>query len=323
MMAQLHPDRTSRLEDAFGSRLQKKVALAPYTSSRIGGPADYLLEVETKQQLAEAAKLLWALEMPFWILGGGSNVLISDRGLRGVVILNRAKEIRFEVSGPRSIWAESGASFSSLSRLASERGWSGLEWAATVPGTVGGAVVGNAGAHDGDVAGCLRVAEILQLDGREESWSPERLQYSYRDSWFKHNPGQAVVLAAEFDLQQSSPEETKATMATFVEHRRRTQPPGASWGSMFKNPLGDFAGRLIEAAGLKGLREGQAQISEHHANFFINLGDATARDAWNLIQTARDAVRESSGVELELEVELMGDWDPENVKHEVAGGPEG
>lgn len=298
------------LEDRFGERARRNAPLAPYTSARIGGPADLLVVVRSAEELAEAARLLWEHGAPFRVLGGGSNVLISDRGVRGVVLLNQAKASRFEntAEGPR-LWAESGAVLGSVARRAVERGWAGLEWAATVPGTVGGAVVNNAGAHDGDIAGCLEVAEILQRPGRREVWPVDRLAYDYRDSWLKRHPGEAVVLSATFRLAASDPGRTRAKMESFVAYRRQTQPPGASWGSMFKNPHGDFAGRLIEAAGLKGYRVGDVQVSTQHANFFVNLGQATAADAWRLIETVRERVREQFGVALELEIELLGDWE--------------
>jgi UDP-N-acetylmuramate dehydrogenase len=302
--------RLQRLSDRFSDRLQFDVPLARLTSARIGGPAEALLAVRDVEELAVAASMLWEAQVPFRILGGGSNVLISDRGVPGMLLLNRAKAVRFdEADGQLQGWAESGASLGALARRACEKGFSGLEWAAGVPGTVGGAVVGNAGAHQGDVAGTLRVAEILQPGGQIENWTPGRLEFGYRESWLKRHPGCAVVLSAAFKLQVSSPKETRARMMEYTEARQRSQPPGASWGSMFKNPPGDFAGRLIEAAGMKGARVGQAQVSRQHANFFINLGEATATDAWQLICQVRDRVKQVSGVDLELEIERVGIWE--------------
>lgn len=295
-----------QLEAAFGDRLQRAVPLARYTSARIGGPADYLLPVRSADELADAAQRLWSIGGPFRVLGGGSNVLVSDEGFHGVVVLNQAREVRFQ-DGP-SVWAESGASLGSIGRRAVERGLAGMEWAATVPGTVGGAIVGNAGAHGSDTAGVLTVAEILQHDGGRESWPAARLEYGYRTSWLKRNPGRAVVLSGTFRLENSTTEKTKEVMNGFVDRRRATQPSGASWGSMFKNPPGDHAGRLIEAAGLKGLRQGDAQVSEKHANFFVNLGGATAADVWALLQQVQARVQADSGVRLELEIERLGEW---------------
>ena len=286
--------------------------LARYTAARVGGPADWLLEVHSVNELVEAACQLWKHGIPFVVLGGGSNVLVSDAGVRKVVVLNRARQVRIdEDQDPPVVRAESGANFGLVARQAAQRGLAGLEWAAGIPGTLGGAVVGNAGAHGGDVAGCLAVADILQQKGQQcqrVSWAVEQFSYRYRSSLLKRSPGEAVVLNAELRLSRSTPEAVQARLDELVDYRRRTQPPGASMGSMFKNPPGDYAGRLIEAAGLKGARLGDAEISPLHANFFINRGHASASDIHNLIQLARRTVNERFGVELELEIELLGDW---------------
>lgn len=306
-----NPEANTRqaLRQAFGQRLREGVPLAPHTSARIGGPADYMLVVRSAAELEDACQTLWRLGLPFRVLGAGSNVLVSDAGVRGVIVLNQAKKVEIEAHGEwAAATAESGASFGSLARLSVDEGWSGLEWAATVPGTVGGAIVGNAGAFGGEVAQALKVAEILHRTGRHEQWAPGQLQYGYRTSWLKQHPGEAVVLSGTFGLRRESPEATRARVADLKARRQQTQPPGASWGSMFKNPPGDHAGRLIEAAGLKGMRKGAVEISTRHANFFINRGGATAADVWWLIEKAREEVRRSAGVDLELEIELLGEW---------------
>lgn len=306
----------------FGDRLQEQEPLSRYTTARVGGPADAFLSASSAQELAEIAAALWRLGLDFTVLGGASNVLISDAGVRGVVVLNRARKTFFDEE-KLSVWAESGTNFSALARQACQRGLSGLEWAVGLPGTLGGAVVGNAGAYGGDMAGCLMVAEILHrkeiMDLAPDQspqaalWPLERLEYAYRDSLLKRQPGQAVVLAARLGLQRSDPATALEKAESFSEHRRRTQPPGATMGSMFKNPPGDFAGRLIDAAGLKGLRRGDAEISTLHANFFINKGQASAADVYQLIETAQKAVLQRFGVSLELEVELLGDWQVERT----------
>ena len=304
------------MQVVFGQRLQKDIPLARFTSARVGGPADVLLEVNTADELAQAATLIWNEGLPWMILGGGSNVLVSDAGVRAVVLLNRARQVNFDEScDPPVIWAESGANLGLVARQAAGRGLAGLEWAAGIPGTVGGAVVGNAGAHGGDMAGNLVVANILQRNPNaqeglpnRELWPMERLGYAYRTSLLKRLAGQVVVLAAQLRLERSQPETVQAKIDEFVGYRRRTQPPGASMGSMFKNPPGDYAGRLIEAAGLKGARVGEAQISTLHSNFFINHGQATATDIYALIGLARRTVAEKFGVHLELEIELVGEW---------------
>jgi UDP-N-acetylmuramate dehydrogenase len=298
--------RIEQVRAAFPEDLQSGAPLAPYTAARIGGPAEYLLTVRSAAELEQAVGMLWELELEFRILGGGSNVLVADEGVSGVVVLNQARSVRFE---DQSVHAESGAVLGTVARRAVERGLSGLEWAATVPGTIGGAVVGNAGAHGGDTAGSLEQAEILHRQEGRSSWGAEQLEFSYRESWLKRNPGQAVVLAASFGLEPSEPELAKAKMQEFIDYRRKTQPTGASLGSMFKNPEGDYAGRLIEAAGLKGERRGGAEISSVHANFFVNHGDASASDVYGLIETARERVADQFGVDLELEIELLGDWE--------------
>jgi len=222
---------------------------------------------------------------------------------------------------PPKVWAESGANFGLLARQAAQRGLAGLEWAAGIPGTLGGAVVGNAGAHGADLAGILLLAEILHPDSTAQQgefqrleWPVEKLEYAYRSSILKRQILQErdrpspVVLAALLRLEHSTPEQVQARIDEYVAYRKLTQPPGASMGSMFKNPSGDYAGRLIEAAGLKGARVGDAQISPLHGNFFINLGNARSSDIRALIEMAQEQVMQVFGVELELEIELVGEW---------------
>ncbi|MEX1247363.1 MAG: UDP-N-acetylmuramate dehydrogenase [Anaerolineales bacterium] len=296
------------LRSAFGERLRERVPLARYTSARLGGKADAFITARTVAELAEAAQTLWVMDVPFIVLGGGSNVLISDAGVHQVVILNEASRVRLMEEDPPSVWAESGAGLGAIARQAVNKGLSGLEWAAGIPGTLGGAVVGNAGAHGSDLSMALELAEILHRTEGKKEWFAADLAYGYRDSWLKNHKHEAVVLSARLKLSKKPVSEIRAQMDTFVAYRRLTQPPGASMGSMFKNPPGESAGRLIEAAGLKGKRIGNAQISPLHANFFLNLGDARAADVKALIEEARQAVREQSGVELELEIGLVGEW---------------
>jgi UDP-N-acetylmuramate dehydrogenase len=175
-----------------------------------------------------------------------------------------------------------------------------------VPGTIGGAVYGNAGAFGGDMAGTLRWADVLTKAGRER-WPVEYLGYGYRTSVLKRRQREGVILAAELRLRPSTQEEVAARMAAFGEQRKANQPPGASMGSMFKNPPGDKAGRLIEAAGLKGRRVGNVEISTVHANFFVNRGRANAVDVKTLIEITQKTVKAKLGVELELEIELVGE----------------
>src|SRR5688572_8809503 len=296
------------LRALFGEQVQEHVPLAPYTSARIGGPADTLLTVRSADELARAVQACREHELPFTMLGGGANVLVSDKGVRGIVILNRAKAVEFREGAQPTLWAESGAIFSNLAHRAAAKGLSGLEWATAVPGTVGGAVYGNAGAFDSDTAHDLLRTEILDESGR--SWWPvEKLDYGYRTSILKREHAKAVILSAEFSLKNGSAEEIQKKIDGFTTHRKTSQPPGASMGSMFKNPPADFAGRLIEAAGLKGTRIGNAEISTVHGNFFLNHGETKASDVRALIELAQKTVKEKSGIQLELEVELIGEWE--------------
>lgn len=293
------------LKTTFGKRLRLEEMLARHTSARIGGPADVFLVAETLDDLRNAARIAWSHDVPLFILGGGSNILVADAGVRGLVVANRARGVSIE--GTR-VQAESGANLSTLARRCIDGGLAGLEWAIGVPGTVGGAVVGNAGAHGGDVASCLASARILQSDGVEHAWSNDELAFGYRTSAIKHSAAKSVILDATFTLRTEPVEGIQARAEQFNAQRKATQPPGASMGSMFRNPPGDYAGRLIEQAGLKGRRVGEAQISPVHANFFVNLGGARAEDVKALIKEAREAVLAQFGVGLELEIQLAGDW---------------
>jgi UDP-N-acetylmuramate dehydrogenase len=307
MVTVVHP--LDILYAKLGDKVKENVSLAPYTSARIGGPADVLISAESADELARTVKLLRKQEIDYIILGGGSNVLVSDRGVRGVVVLNRAKAVRFHTSDDQpSVTVESGVIFSNLANRCAAKGLAGLEWAATVPGTIGGAVYGNAGAFGGDMAGNLVWAEVLTEKGGEK-FTVEQLGYGYRTSLLKRGELDGIVLSAELRLENSSKEAVSTTIEQFGAHRKATQPPGASMGSMFKNPNGDYAGKLIEASGLKGRRIGNAEISPIHGNFFINHGATRAEDIRALINLVRKTVKEKQGVELELEIELVGEWD--------------
>lgn len=293
------------LRAAFGNQLRESVMLAQYTSARIGGPADYLLVAKKAGDLREAARLAWAHDLPLFVMGGGSNLLVADAGVRGLVVVNRARTITCERTRVR---AESGASLSTLAQRCIHQGLAGLEWAIGVPGTVGGAVVGNAGAHGGDMSGVVARALIFEADGTERAWSNAELGFAYRSSAIKRGVGKSVILSVDFTLTEEPSEAIGARADEYNAYRKATQPPGASIGSMFKNPPDDYAGRLIDAAGLKGKRVGKAQISPVHANFFVNLGEARAADVLGLIEAARQAVLEQFGVALELEIQLVGEW---------------
>jgi UDP-N-acetylmuramate dehydrogenase len=291
----------------FGAAVQENIPLAPYTSARIGGKADIFVTVKTATELMDAIQVLWDYDMPYYILGGGSNVLVSDKGVRGVVILDRAKEVIFNSGDQPTVWCEAGVNFSNLANRCAAKGLAGLEWAATIPGTVGGAVYGNAGAFDGELSKNLIWTEVLTKTGCEKL-TPEQMEYGYRTSILKRGEIKAIVISALLRLKNSSKVEVSAKINEFSERRKSAQPPGASMGSMFKNPAGDKAGRLIEAAGLKGVRIGNAEISMKHGNFFINHGETKAEDVRALIKLTQETVFTKYGIELELEVELAGEW---------------
>ena len=310
------------LKQTLGERALAGEPLSRHTTSRIGGPADLFVEATSADDLGELVRLARRYGVPIFILGGGANILVSDTGIRGLVILNKAR--RLEFLGGGRVRAESGVLLPTLARECIARGLSGVEWAIGVPGTLGGAIVGNAGAHGRDTAADVGQVWILGLDNNVRVWTKEELQFEYRSSRIKREgretrrAGEAereirgaryVIVAVEFELAQGSRAQLEARAAEFNEYRRRTQPPGASIGSMFKNPPGDAAGRLIDAAGVKGTRIGMAQIATLHANFFVNLGGATGHEVKALIDLARTRVRERFGVELELEIELVGEWD--------------
>jgi UDP-N-acetylmuramate dehydrogenase len=274
-----------------------------------------LVEATSATDLKDIVVAARQFGVPLTILGGGANVLVSDAGLRGLVIINRARRIEFRENN--QVWCEAGTVLPTLARECITHGLAGLEWAVGVPGTVGGAVVGNAGAHGRDTAADLLSATILNVDNEVSEWSKEALAFEYRSSKIKREARSAdyaprttqyVVLAATFQLTSADPIELAQQADEFNAYRRRTQPPGASLGSMFKNPAGTAAGKLIDQCGLKGTRVGDAEISTVHGNFFVNHGQAAASDVKALIDLAQRSVREKFGIELELEIELLGEW---------------
>lgn len=292
------------LQSAFGERLLLDEPLSRHSSARIGGPADALLAARTVDDLRTAARIAWEQSIPLTVLGSGSNILISDAGVRGLVIHNRAEQVNFE--GPH-VTAASGLGIISLARQCAQRSLSGFEWAVGIPGTLGGAVYGNAGAHSGDMSSVVVSVDLLTPDG-DVTMSNAELAFQYRSSILKRQRRPGLIAGLALRLAAADPAGIEARMAEFNDHRKSTQPPGATLGSMFKNPPGDYAGRLIEAAGLKGKRSGGAEISGKHANFFMNANGASAADVKALIDLARWEVWKQSGVELELEIELVGEW---------------
>lgn len=299
--------------ERFGEQFQAGVPLSRYTSARVGGPAELFVTVNNSNELQTAVELAYAQHIPYFILGGGSNILVSDHGVTGLVIMNRAKNVTFRHTGAHVVCTvESGMNLSSLARQCITKGLGGLEWGIGIPGTIGGAVVGNSGAHGGDMSDCVRAVTILEPGRGVRIYSNEELEYDYRNSILKREQDsyrpRRIVLTAEIEL---TPEDTNVLLAraeAFTAKRKQSQPGGASMGSMFKNPPNYYAGYLIESAGLKGYSVGGASISEKHANFFVSDGSATAEDVRLLIAEAWNRVRDQFGVEMELEVELVGNW---------------
>jgi UDP-N-acetylmuramate dehydrogenase len=298
------------LKARLGDRLLKDEPLARYTAARLGGPADWLYVArQSTDELVEVVRAGWEAGLPVRVLGGGANVLVSDAGVRGLVVINHVSEITFgDWHEGRNVAVSAGTGLVVLAHKCQARGLSGMEWAVSVPGTVGGAVVNNAGAHGGDMAQAVCDVVVLDADRGPKLYTRADLEYSYRSSRLKQRSDRRfLVLMALLALRPDDPAAIQARMDSFAAYRRQTQPPGASLGSIFKNPPGDYAGRLIESAGLKGYRIGGAQVSPVHANFFINTGQTTAADYYHLIRHVQQEVARQTGVQLELEVELLGE----------------
>ena len=286
--------------------VRENVALAPYTTMRTGGPASLFAEPRNAQQLAHVHQ--WAQEkgLSLLILGNGSNLLIADSGFDGLVIhLGRALS---EVSVfANTLTAQAGASLAAAARAAAQASLTGLEFSAGIPGSIGGAVCMNAGAYGGEIAQVIVSARVLTPEG-VRTVSKEELSLGYRSSAVMQNGW--VVLEATFELVPGSPDEIKATMADLAARRREKQPlQYPSCGSFFKRPVGYYAGALIEQAGLKGYRVGDAQVSEMHAGFVINRGHATSSEIYRLMQEVQRRVQAQFGVTLEPEVRLIGHFE--------------
>jgi UDP-N-acetylmuramate dehydrogenase len=287
--------------------LESDVPIGPLTTLRVGGPADRLTLASSVEELVAALELARDAGVPAGVLGKGSDLVVADAGIRGLVIRNRADAI--EVSG-RIVHAESGAAMAALVKRCTAAGLSGIEFGISIPGSVGGAVWANAGAHGGEMKGLVR---------RVRAWSPERSDivelaadecgFAYRESRFKTSG--EVVLDAVLEMGRDEPDRIAERVDSLQAHRRATQPlKDQNAGSVFRNPPGDFAGRLIDVAGLKGFRIGTAQVSTLHANFIIVDRPGRAADVRALGDHVRGVVAERFGVELRYEIEFVGDWPP-------------
>jgi len=311
---------------AMGTEIQRRIGvktvrdepLARFTTMRVGGPADLFVVAHNAFELRALVRFARARALPFAILGRGSNLVIADAGIRGLVIQARAEASR--VDGER-YHAEAGVPMARAATETQRAGLAGLEYGLAIPGTVGGAVWANAGAHGSDTAGVLASATVLLGDGTEREIPAADLGFAYRHSRFKDAAGiraadgsvaagpAEIVVSAIFQLRAADPAEIRARLDEIRRWRREHQPLGIpSAGSVFRNPPGDSAGRLIDALGLKGHRIGGAMVSEKHANFIVNDRQGTAADVRALAEHVRREVRERHGIDLVFEVEFTGDW---------------
>ena len=302
---------------AIGTDIQRRIGvktsrdepLARFTTMRVGGPADLFATVHNIFELRQLVRFARAREVPHLVLGRGSDTVISDRGVRGLVIQDRAEGSKIE--GDRYT-ADAGVPMARAATETQKAGLTGLEFGLAIPGSVGGAVWANAGAHESDVAGVLESVRVLDGQGQESIVPVEDLALAYRDSRFKHGPATGpadLILAATFQLSPADPDVIKERLDDIRRWRQAHQPLGLpSAGSVFRNPDGDSAGRLIDEAGLKGHRIGGALVSEKHANFIVNDQKGTAADVRRLAEHVRAVIADRHGVELQFEIEFLGDW---------------
>lgn len=292
----------SRFVPEENIRLQEP--MAGHTTFRIGGPADCFVQLENKEQLIQVQRYLRQVGMPFFILGNGSNLLVSDKGYRGIVLQIGQRMSRITVAG-NIITAQAGAPMSQIARAALEHGLTGLEFASGIPGTIGGGVVMNAGAYDGELSGIVTQVNVVNGEGEYMELENESMEFGYRTSIIRNNS--FTVTEVIMKLEKGDREQIKAKMEDLAARRREKQPleyPSA--GSTFKRPRGNFAGKLIMEAGLRGFQVGGAKVSEKHCGFIINTGNATAEDVRNVISEVQERVKEMFHVDLEPEILFLG-----------------
>ena len=291
------------------SAILSQVDLSDMTTYRVGGPAEWFAAPQNLEQLQAVQEWAQQERLPITVLGAGSNLLISDRGLPGFVLSTRHLRQQTIDANTGLVIVEAGKPLPRLCWQVAEKGLSGLEWAVGVPGTVGGAVVMNAGAHDGTVADSLVSAEVMDREGTLKTLSRDDLQYSYRSSILQGS--QIIVLRATFQLTPGAdPEQVAQVTQSHRDHRLKTQPyDQPSCGSVFRNPLPRKAGWLIEQSELKGFHVGGAQVSQKHANFIVNSGNATANDIYTLIAVIQQRILEKWDISLHPEVKMLGDFE--------------
>ena len=300
-------ERLDALVAERGIKLERDAPLAPLTTLRVGGPADRLAAPATVEELVTLLEAAAEADVPTFVLGKGSDLVIADAGIRGLVIRTRAGEVTVDGTG---VIAEAGASMTGLAKRCAREGLAGFDWAISIPGSFGGAIWANAGAHGGDMAGVLTAVDVYDpRDRSRRTLSPADCRFSYRDSRFKHGP--EVVLGGSIELERGDPAAIMALVDQHQARRRATQPlADQNAGSVFRNPPGDHAGRLVEAAGLKGHRIRSAQVSSLHANFIVtDRGSGRAADVRAVGEHVRAVVRERFGIRLEYEIEFVGDWE--------------
>jgi UDP-N-acetylmuramate dehydrogenase len=293
------------LRERFGARLAVSRPLADLTSFRIGGPADLFVTVQTEGELMAAMAAAHRISMPAFCLGAGTNLLISDRGMRGLVVKLGDGFTTISLNGVKAV-AGGAAQFGTLVETVVEHGLAGLEFGEGIPGTVGGGLVMNAGAFGGEMAKVVTLVHGVTVEGDARALTKDEVNFAYRRTDL---PPRFVITRVDFELAPGDRETLRARVAELKAKRAARQPrdvPNA--GSIFKNPPGNFAGRLLENAGLKGARLGGAAFSDQHANFIVNLGGARADEVRELMELARNKVKEIAGVWLEPEVKLVGDW---------------
>jgi UDP-N-acetylmuramate dehydrogenase len=297
--------RFDRAAAARGLAVRQDVPLAPLTTLRVGGPADRLAEPRTRDELLAVLEVAQAATVPWLVIGNGSNLVVADAGVRGVVIRIRARDVTRQGA---SLAADAGAPMAMLVKRASAAGLAGIEWGIAVPGTLGGAVWANAGAHGGEIRDRLEWAEAWDpTSGTVGRVAPEACGFDYRESRFKHEA--LVVVAAGVALADDEPAAVADRVAAFQAQRQATQPLAEqNAGSVFRNPPGDHAGRLIDAAGLKGRRVGTASVSTRHANFIVTDRGGRAADVRRLADEVQREVATATGVALQFEIEFVGAW---------------
>ena len=295
----------SDLRAKFGARVRASMPLAELTSFRIGGPADLFVAVENETELMHAKAAAYRAGIPCFCLGAGTNLLVSDRGMRGLVVRLGDGFAKIKIDDAKVV-AGAAAPFGALVREVVDRGLEGLEFGEGIPGTVGGGLVMNAGAFGGEIAKVVTLVHGVTESGEALALSKDDVKFAYRRTEL---PAHFIITRVDFELARGDRAQLTARVAELHAKRASRQPRGVpNAGSIFKNPPGNFAGKLLEGAGLKGTRLGGAAFSDQHANFIVNLGGAQAAEVRALIDMARNKVKEQSGVWLEPEVRLVGDW---------------